>query len=129
MLRPRSRALETVSSVPSFGSGDVGVCLGRSELHHDEIVPCPHWRVRFGERVRRVACCGLGHGTGRVVNGKRCKGRSDATRLLGEGNSSKGVSLRCGEGGSSCERPSGLWERGCAKRVEPHGWQRDATSP
>jgi len=35
----------------------------------------------------------------RAANGKRCKGRSDAARLLMEGNSSKGVSLRLGEGG------------------------------
>jgi hypothetical protein len=43
-----------------------------------------------------------------VANGKRCKGRSDAARLLMEGNSSKGVSLRHEEGGQ-CARV--LWDR------------------
>jgi hypothetical protein len=63
---------------------------------------------------QRLVCRGLGHGTGRVANGKRCKGRSDAARLLSEGNSSKGVSLRCGEGGQCCEgllRHLGAWLR------------------
>jgi hypothetical protein len=78
---------------------------------------------------QRLACRGLGHGIGRVANGKRCKGRSDVARLLSEGNSSKGVSLRCGEGGQCCEVSRDFSELGYAKRFEPHGWQRDATSP
>jgi hypothetical protein len=101
-------------------AASVAPCLGQSYRYRASARVT--WESASADWSFTAMGLDLRFGTGRAANGKRRKGRSDAVRLLMEGKSSKGVSLRYGECGLCCGGLSGRSESGFTKRVEPHGW-------